>query len=165
MSERLAEIERRMRVCLSDIEELRAKRLALCGVSYPNVARGKQSYTSAEEWERRAKIALLEGKIKALEMEYTALGAQKVAAELENRVDREIARAKQETSPAHSSGIGHRAHEAVGSRLEEAREDARRDLREVRLRFMTAEETQAYERRQDERRREREQEQEHGHER
>src|SRR3954451_13569012 len=120
MSARLAEVERRMKVCLSEIEGLRAARLALHGVSFPDIETRDRSYTSPEEWERRAKIALVEGKLKALEGEYTALRIQKVGAELDGLIEREIERAKQEPSLPHKDVIGHGASLTVTERLDDA---------------------------------------------
>jgi hypothetical protein len=166
MSARLAEVERRLKVCLSELEGLRAERLALHGVSFPDTkTKEEHFFTSPEEWERLAKLALVEGKIKALEGEYTALRIQKVAAELDGHIEREIERAKRETSLPHQNVIGHCANQAVTYRLHDAEQEARKELRQVRIRYMTAHEREAHERRQQERRRERSREQEYGHER
>lgn len=167
MSERLAEIERRMKECLGEIEGLRARRLALYGVSYPKIETKERFYTSPEEWDRLAKIALLEGKISALEAEYSGLRIQRVTADLDGHVEREIERAKREASMPHKECIGRGASREVTERLDKAERSARSEIREIRLRYMTGYERADHERRQRERQQERrrEHEQEHGYER
>jgi hypothetical protein len=159
MSARLDEIGRRMKVCLSDIERLRAERRALAGMYYPDVKdEDGWPFTCPEEWRRQAKLALVEAQIGALEGEYAALKIRKVVAELDSHVEREIERAKKEASLREQCVIGRYAREEVTERLDEAERGARRDLREMRLRYMTDSERVHHERRERERRWEREQE-------
>lgn len=161
------EIGRRMKACLSEIEALRAERQALHGVSYPDIPAEPRPQRSPEEWERRAKIALLRVKIMALEAEYTALRLKKVAAELDAHLEREVGRAKVEPGPGMRSYILGSAGSHIQTELENASEAARRKLRKVRIRYMTEAERLRHESRQRKRQRDRrrEHEQEHGYER
>lgn len=126
MSARQAEVDRRMKECLGEIEALRAARLALHGVSFPKIETKEHFFTSPEEWERRSKLALVEAKLKALEGEYRALGVQRVAATLDAHIEQEIERAKREQSLHHKESIGHGANRDVTERLDEADRSARR---------------------------------------
>ncbi len=93
----------------------------------------------------------------ALEAEYRALATQKVAATLDGHIERETERAKQEPRPVHGYSIGSSANRHVTETLDDAEQDARRQLRAVRLRYMTGYEREAHERRQLKRQQERRQ--------